>query len=306
MKSKVLLSLLGVALVAVAAMAVALGTTGTAAAAPAEVRAPALIGGRDGVIGDVKSISGATFVLTTPQRGDVTVHTTALTHFRAKDNLNFSLAELKEGDRVAVQGRWAAAKLQARVVVLIPAELLGKALGQVQSITGSTIALTKLDGSPTQVVTTPTTKFHAKGIENPTLADIKVGDIVVALGQQSGDTLTAAQVGFHTPKANVGPRAVGKISAIDGGTLTLNQPFGRKVTVTTDANTFVVQRSADGLQISSVTDLQMGDGVMVLGARSSDGKTITAKAIVAGDGEAPGGPGRSRLPMAPLGALQGN
>jgi hypothetical protein len=294
-KSKVLLSLLAVTLV------MAFGAAGTAAAGAAAVR------GLEGVVGDVKSISGATFILATPQRGDVMVHTTALTRFRAKDNPNFSLANLKVGDRVAVQGRWAAAKLQARVVALIPAELRDKALGQVQSITGSTIALFKLDGSTVQVLTTSTTRFRAKGIENPTLADIKPGDIVAALGQQSGNALTAAQVVFHTPKTNVGPRAVGKISAINGGTLMLDLPFGQKLTVTTDANTFVVQRSPDRLQIISVADLQVGDGVTVLGVRSSDGKMIAAKAILAGDGEGLGGPGGPRLPAIFFpGAPQGN
>lgn len=278
MKRKVVLSLLVVALAVMA-----FGVTETVAAAPGEVR------GVDSVVGDVKAIDGAAFTLATLQRGDVTVQTTSRTRFRAKDNPDFSLADLKVGDCVTVQGHWAAAKLQANVVALIPAELRDKAMGQVQSISGSTIALVKLDGSTVQVATTATTKFHAKSIENPTLADIKPGDIVVAVGQLADDTLTAVQVGFQTPRKKIGPRAVGKISAINSGTLTLDQPFGQQLTVTTDANTFVVQRSEDGLQIVTAADLQVGEGIMVLGVRSSDGKTIAAKAILAGDGEGAGG-----------------
>jgi 3-dehydroquinate synthase class II len=210
------------------------------------------------------------------------------------------LADLKAGDRVAVQGRWQDGKLQANVVGLIPAELRDKAMGQVQSISGSTIVITKSDGSTLNVATTAATKYHAKGMENPSLADIKAGDIVVVVGQLDGDTLTAAQVGFHTPRAKTGPMAAGKIATINGGTLTLEQPFGQSLTVTTDANTFVVQRGEDGLVVISVSDLKVGDGVAVLGVRSGEGKSIAAKAIMAGDDEGLGQVPGNRAPRVPL------
>jgi hypothetical protein len=282
MKPKWLMSLMVVALL--------LAAVGTAAAAPAEV------GNRDTVIGDVKAISGTAFTLTTPARGDVQVQTTDRTRYRTKDNSNFSLADLKVDDRVAVQGRWQDGKLHANVVGLIPAELRDKAMGQVQSIAGTTIAITKPDGSALSVATTAATKYHAKGSANPALADIKVGDIVVVVGQLDGDTLTAAQMGFQTPRAKTGPMAAGKIAAINGGTLTLEQPFGQVLTLTTDANTFVVQRSADGPVVTNVSDLQVGDGVVVLGVRSSDGKSIAAKAIMVGDGAGLGKVLGNRLP----------
>lgn len=292
MKHKLLMSLVVVALL--------LTTVGTAAAAPAEV------GNRDAVIGDVKSISGTVFTLTTPERGDVQVQTTDRTRYRAKDAPDFSLADLKVGDRVTAQGRWQDGKLQAIVVGLIPAELRDKAMGQVQSISGSTIAITKPDGSALSVATTNETKYHTKGIENPSLADIKVGDVIIATGVLEDETLTASHVGFQTPRAKTGPLAAGKIATITGGTLTLEQPFGQSLTVTTDANTFVVQRGEDGLVVIGVSDLKVGDGVAVLGVRSSDGKSIAAKAIMAGDGsglsnilenQAP----RAQQPKLPLG-----
>jgi hypothetical protein len=271
MKHKIVISLLVAALM--------LATVGVAAAAPAE--APR----SDTVIGEVKSINGTAFTVTTKERGDVAIQTTDRTRFRAKDNANFSLSDLKVGDRVTVQGRWQDAKLQANVVILIPANLRDKALGQVQSITGSTLAIIKAEGGTLKVVTTAETKYHAKGIQNPTLADIKVGDIVAVIGQLNGDTLTASHVGFHTPREKIGPAARRKISAINGGTLTLQQPFGQTLTVTTDANTFVVKRGEDGMQVIKVSDLTVGEGIAVLGVRSSDGKSIAAKVIIAGKGE---------------------
>jgi hypothetical protein len=268
-------------------LALLLATVGVAAAAPTATTAPAPR--TDAVIGDVKSINGAIFTLATPQRGDVQIQTTDRTRFRAKDNASFSLADLKVGDRVTVQGRWQDAKLQANVVILIPVNLRDKALGQVQSITGSTLAIIKAEGGTLNVATTAATKFHAKGLQNPTLADIKVGDIVAVIGQLNGDTLTASHVGFHTPREKIGPAARGKISAINGGTLTLQQPFGQTLTVTTDANTFVVKRGEDGMQVIKVSDLTVGEGIAVLGIRSSDGKSIAAKVIIAGKGEDAGG-----------------
>ncbi|HSD83863.1 MAG TPA: DUF5666 domain-containing protein, partial [Anaerolineae bacterium] len=187
MKHKLLISLLiGMLLLA---------SVGTAAAAPAEM------GNRDSVLGDVKSIGGTAFTLSTPERGDVQVQTLDRTRYRAKDNAGFSLDDLTVGDRVAVQGRWQDGKLQANLVVLIPDELRDKVMGQVQAITGSTIAITKPDGSSLKVATTGETKYHAKGITNPTLADIKPGDVIVATGKLAGDTLTASHVAFHTPRA---------------------------------------------------------------------------------------------------------
>jgi hypothetical protein len=287
MKHKVVMSLIVVALL--------LATAGVAAAAPTE--APRT----DTVIGKVKSIDGAAFTVATIARGNVSIQTTDRTRFRAKDNANFGLSDLKVGDRVTVQGRWQAAKLQANVVVLMPANLRDRALGQVQSITGNTLGIIKAEGGTLNVVTTAETKFHAKGIQNPTLADIKVGDIVAAAGQLNGDTLTAAQVAFHTPRAKVGPAARGKINAINGGTLTLQQPFGQSLTVTTDANTFVVKRGDDGMQIITVSDLTVGEGVAVLGIRSSDGKSIAAKAIIAGKGEESAPQPQPKLPTSQRG-----
>ncbi|NTU62375.1 MAG: hypothetical protein HGB05_03015 [Chloroflexi bacterium] len=284
MKNKLLMSLLVVALL--------LATVGTAAAAPAGDW------GKDGVIGDVKSISGMAFTLTTAQRGDVQVQTTDRTRYRAKDNPDFSLVDLKVGDRVTVQGRWQDGKLQANLVRLIPDELRDKAVGQVKSISGGTIAITKPDGSALSIITNAETKFHAKGIENPSLADIQVGDVIIATGMLDGDTLTASHVGFQTPRERTGPLAVGKIGAINGGTLTLEQPFGQSLTVTTDANTLVVQRGEDGLVVITISDLKVGDGVAVLGVRSSDGKSIAANAIMAGDGAGLGKGLGNRLPRA--------
>jgi hypothetical protein len=287
MKHKLLMSLVVVA--------VLLATVGTAAAAPVEV------GNRDALIGEVTAISGATFTLATPERGDVQVQTTDRTRYRAKDDPDFSLADLKVGDRVAVQGRWQDGKLQANVVGLIPPELRDKATGLVQSITGSTMAITKPDGSSLSVATNAGSKFHAKRIENPSLADIKVGDVIIATGVLEDDTLTASHVGFQTPRAKTGPLAAGKIATINSGTLTLDQPFGQSLTVTTDANTFVVQRGEDGLVVIAVSDLKVGDGIAVLGVRSGDGKSIAAKAILAGDGEGLGKGLGNRQPKLPLG-----
>ena len=103
-------------------------------------------------------------------------------------------------------------------------------------------------------------------------------------------------MGFHTPREKLGPAARGKISAINGSTLTLQQPFGQSLTVTTDANTFVVKRSDDGRQIIKVSDLTVGEGIAVLGIRSSDGKSMAAKVIIEGKGEDAAPQPQSKLP----------
>ena len=137
------------------------------------------------------------------------------------------------------------------------------------------------------VVTTADTKFHAKGIQNPTLADIKVGDIVVVVGQLNGDTLTASHVGFHTPRAKTRPGwPRGKISGHQrrhaDAPAALRPNADRHDRRRTPSS---CKRGDDGLQVIKVSDLTVGEGVAVLGIRSSDGRSMAAKAIIAGKGE---------------------
>ncbi len=279
MKTKLFVSLIVIAML--------LAVVGVAGAAPANPQGGGPFERRiDVILGDVTAINGAVLSVHSIARGDVQVLTNDRTRFHSKDNPNLILADIKVGDRLGVRGQWQNGQLVARDVLVIPANLRDKVGGKVGSINDMTIVVIKRDGDTVNVTTNAQTKFHTPGNPNATLADVKAGDALVAIGQLSGDTLTAAQVLFRTPPQRTpGPIALGKIDAIDGSTITLKQAFGEMLTVNTNANTFVVKRGADGPQVITLADLKVGDGVMVIGPRSSDGRSIEARVIVVGKGQ---------------------
>lgn len=266
MKTKVVLSLV------VVAMLLASVGVSAASAAPAQVDRPNV------VTGQVKSISGAMLTIERGQGPQLQVVTDAQTKFVAKDNANLTLADIQVGDAITARGQWQNGQLLAKHVLLMP----DRAGGMVTSITGTTLAITKLDGSALNVATTSSTKFLTKDNPNAQFADIKVGDVIEAVGTLNGSTLTATRVSFHTPIEKTGPFALGKISAVGSNSLTLNIGFGRELTVNVSSSTFIVKRDGQGGQVIGLSDLTVGEGVLVIGVRSSDGTSMDAKTIIAG------------------------
>ncbi len=290
MKTKVLMSLVVVAML--------LASVGVAAAAP--MAAPAQIDRPNMVVGQVKSISGATLTIARGQGPELQVVTDAQTRFLAKDNANLTLSDIQVGDSITARGQWQNGQLLARQVLLMP----DRAGGMVTAINGTTLAITKLDGSALSVATTSTTKFQTKDNPNAQFSDIKVGDMIEAVGTLNGSTLTAIRVNFRTPIEKTGPFAPGKISAVNSDSLTLNIGFGRELTVNVSSSTFIVKRDGQGGQVIQLSDLTVGENVLVIGVRSSDGSSMDAKTIIAGKqgplGNAPQG-GQPRAGDAPVG-----
>jgi len=281
MKTKLFVSLVVVAML--------LAVVGAAAAAPAP--APQDAQRIDAIMGDVKSISGTLLTVQSMERGELQVQTNDQTRFRSKAGFDITLADIQVGDRITARGYWRDGKLVAGAVVLIPANLRDKVGGKVASINGTTIVATTRDGSTVDVVTNAQTKFHTKDNPNATLADVKVGDILEAIGQLNGTTLTASHVLFNTPPARTpGPIAVGKIEAINGATITLQLGFGETLIVNTNANTFFVKRGDGGPQVITLADLKVSDGILAIGPRSSDNSSIDARVIVVGKGAQQPGP----------------
>ncbi|MBI5564457.1 MAG: hypothetical protein HY870_06155 [Chloroflexi bacterium] len=281
MKTKVLMSLVVVA--------VLMASVGVAAAAPMAVpmAAPAQVDRPNVAVGQVKSISGATLTIARGQGPELQVVTDAQTRFLAKDNANLTLADIQVGDSITARGQWQNGQLLARQVLLMP----DRAGGMVTAITGTTLAITKLDGSALSVATTSTTKFQTKDNPNAQFSDINVGDLIEAAGELNGNTLTATRVGFRTPIEKTGPFALGKISAVNSNSLTLNIGFGRDLTVNVSSSTFIVKRDGQGGQVIQLSDLTVGENVLVIGVRSSDGSSMDAKTIIAGkQGNPQGGP----------------
>ncbi len=286
MKTKVLASLMVAALLVV-------GVGATAASA-----APATPAGRANVIvGQVKAINGVTLTIERGQGPELQVLTDAQTRYHARDNAAVTFADIQVGDQITARGQWQNGQLLARDVLLMP----DRAGGLVTAINGTTLAITKLDGSALNVATTSTTKFQTKDNPNAQFSDIKVGDMIEAAGQLNGSTLTAIRVGFRTPIEKTGPFALGKISAVGSNSLTLNVGFGRDLTVNVSSSTFIVKRDGQGGQVIQLSDLSVGENVLVIGVRSSDGASMEAKTIVVGKAGQAAPRGQVKPAIAPVG-----
>ena len=259
-------------------LAMVLATVGVVAAAPADAKVFGTIAG------DVTVISGNTLTVQTLAQGVVKVQTDANTRFRMKDKPQASLSDFKVGDRIVARGERTNDVLHAIVVVLVPANLHDLVVGKVQSISGSTIVVTTKAGSTVNIVTNGDTQFHTKDKATASLSDVKVGDVIAAAGVLTGDTLTAGQVRFNTPKHAAGPIALGKIESVNGSTLTL----GSGLMVNLSGTTFIVKRSAGGATIGSTSDLVPGAGILVIGQRSGDGESMNAIVILIGRGDQKG------------------
>ncbi len=267
MKTKVLISLVVAALLVVSVGATAASAAPTTPAVRANV-----------IVGQVKAISGVTLTIERGQGPELQVLTDAQTRYHTRDNAAVTFADIQVGDQITARGQWQNGQLLARGVLLMP-DRVG---GLVTAINGTTLAITKLDGSALNVATTSTTKFQTKDNPNAQFSDIKVGDMIEAAGELNSDTLTAIRVNFRTPIEKTGPFAPGKISAVNSNSLTLNVGFGRDLTVNVSSSTFIVKRDSQGGQVIQLSDLTVGENVLVTGVRSSDGSSMDAKTIIAG------------------------
>ncbi len=237
--------------------------------------------------GEITAIDGDALTVQTEQRGATTVQITGRTRFRAKGDPNFTLADLKVGDVIAAQGRFTGDKtLEARRVILVPADLADTARGKVTAIDGGTITIEDKDGSAIEVVTSEDTKFRVKGVEDATLADVKVDMLLGAAGRfDASGSLIAGQVlagPMPERKGQGGPIQGGEVSEVNGGEIVIDYIDGSSLTVTTDATTLVIQRGNDGPATGSLSDVTAGSRIVVMGTPSSDGSRIAARVILVG------------------------
>lgn len=157
--------------------------------------------------------------------------------------------------------------------------------GTVTAVNGTTITIKSERDSATYTIDASTATFKkatdGSAPTTVTIADIKVGDEVGAMGTLSGTTLTATDVmdgkfmgrggmgGMH----GRGPGVMGKVTAVNGSTITVTNHDGTVFTV--NAGSATVNKMTTG----SLADVQVGDTIGVQGDVS--GTTVTATKIMA-------------------------
>lgn len=206
---------------------------------------------RIGLDGDITQIAGNNVKIDNPS-GEIVIHTDENTRFRVPGVENPTLADLAVGDHIH---GWAVKQGQGsfwgRLLAVVDEHRLR---GQVSAIAGTALTVKTPEGTLT-FQTDDHTRYRVPGVENPTLANVQVGDLVgiLAFGQPDG-TLLARGIGVLR-----GIRFQGTVTARNGAVLTINTAKGA-VDVLTDAQT---RYFVPGIENPTLDDIAVGDRVGV-------------------------------------------
>jgi hypothetical protein len=154
------------------------------------------------VAGTVASVSGSTVTVTGRDGTSSKVVLTSSTTYELAGE-EATKDAVVAGARIVARGTLAAdGALTASSIDIAPA---GSA-GTVTEKGSSSLTLTTRDGSTVVVKVSSTTTFQVAGVTAPTLADVKVGDIVMAAGTRNADgSLSATIVRSHAAGQLGGP-----------------------------------------------------------------------------------------------------
>ena len=154
------------------------------------------------VAGTVASVSGSTVTVTGRDGTTSKVVLTSSTTYELGGEAATKDAVVA-GARIVARGTLATdGTLTASSVEVAPAT----SAGTVKEKGSSSLTLTTRDGSTVVVKVSSSTTFQVGGVTTPTLADVKVGDIVMAAGSRNADgSLTATIVRSHAAGQFGGP-----------------------------------------------------------------------------------------------------
>jgi hypothetical protein len=154
------------------------------------------------VSGTVASVSGSTVTVTTRDGSTSKVALTGSTTYTI-DGTAATKDAVVAGVRISATGTLASdGTLTTTSVQIEPAMVAGT----VKEKATSSLTLTTRDGSTVVVKVSSSTTYEVDGITSPTLADVKVGDVVMASGTKNADgSLSATSVRSHAAGDFGGP-----------------------------------------------------------------------------------------------------
>ncbi len=221
----------------------------------------------------VTAVNGNTINAVT--RGDlpVTITVGAATTYREAGKPTASLSDVTVGESIIARGaRPAPRTIQAKVVRI----LLARVAGVVTAVNGSTLTVTTPLGAQRSVTIASTAAITRAGATAPA-SSITPNIVIVAAGTPNGDgSLTATRILIRAA------HVAGKVTAVDGATITLQGGYGVTYTVSTSSATVYVARHGKTLTPATSIAVTPGRHIVAFGARGTDGKTLTAARIVIG------------------------
>ena len=228
------------------------------------------------LLGEVTAVGDDGFTLQTRNGREVSVVVTDDTRYRIPGVENPTLADLETGMFALVRGTWQEEVFTAQGVGAASRDQIRRRAirGEVTAVDldSNTLTVNTRRGEWT-IHTTDDTRYRIPGVENPTLADVQVGDQIIALGRPDRDAegQGTARLIAVVPKRVKGR---GRVTAIEGNTLTVETRRGT-YTVVTDEKTHYRARD---IEDPSLDDIQVDDFIFVIGVEQSDG-TILARGI---------------------------
>jgi hypothetical protein len=152
--------------------------------------------------------------------------------------------------------------------------------GEVTAVSGESLTVLNRQGESVTVTLTASTTVRLMLTDaDGSLSDVKVGSNAQIMGRPDADgKITARQVVV----APAGDQASGRVTAVDGSTITVETRDGTRKILTAASTQFV---SAG--EKASLSDVAAGDKVTAYGEAGSDG-TLTATAVlIGGQGRGP-------------------
>lgn len=221
----------------------------------------------------VTAVSGGAIDAVARGGQPVTITVGTTTTYQEVGIATASLSNVTPGESILVRGaRTAPRTIQATVVRI----LLARVAGVVTAVSGSTLTVTGLNGTPRTVNIGATTAITRAGAA-ATAADITPNTSIVAAGTPGADgSLNATRIIIRAA------HVAGKVTAIDGSAITLQDPYGATYTVTTSSSTIYAVRHGKTFAAATAADVTAGRRIVAYGARGVDGKTLAAQRIVVG------------------------
>lgn len=224
--------------------------------------------------GELTAIGDGWLEITRPDGTPVQVLILENTRFLMPGIKGGSLEDLEPGDSVYAAGTWTdSQELKARLIGLVGEDVCDIVRGKVTVIGAPNIAILTHQGSET-VITDSETQFRVPGIENATLDDVLIDDVIVAGGAFDSGGLKALVVKVVSDRDYRVVRR-GEVKAREGTSLTIDTAVGSLV-VLTDEQTRI--RIA-GVEQATLDDINIGDRVAVIGFLDVDGYTLRVRAI---------------------------
>ena len=224
--------------------------------------------------GEVATVGPDSFTLNTAGQ-TLTVAVNERTRFILPGTEDPGLDDLAVGETVIVAGQTQDdGTFLARLVTRLRPRI-GKISGTVTAVGADSLTVQRRDGSETTGLVNDETDIFVPGVENATLADVKVGDKVQVQGNLEDDTAVALRIVVISPEAAA---LLGEVASVEGATVQVKTRTDQVIAVETDALTRMV---IPGVAAPALADLRVGDKVRI-GGEWQDAGTFHAWVINVG------------------------